>query len=415
MIVGILFVSFSTRGHQLVYSYPEVGPDGKYLGFEAAFLADILSPKSALCDKKFQLKINQISFIGHPTLLNVDRPNSGLIYSRKIQNLIVQNKKLSPLTMFHLVFAMSNCVQDEIDLVYDHCLLKITTGFKFEQMKRGYIRSETEKIITIRDEVPKEDANDEILKQSTLAQTLMLVYETMIGKVGATITINHSLRVSIQPNLVTLRALSQSKGANLTNRKYPTMKPYHTLLLLKDPQVIVASMPKDSSPFLITMIESLSPTISFEQLQTTLGCSLGQIFKFAAHLYFWGYAKIVQTIKTRNFYRISQTANFMDIAEIKQDLLIRFPEFDAMSFLRDLSTPKPLHSIISSKESRYTYLEALTYLLGRDFIAQIHMYLGNRFLTKSINCSQINIGKGVARSRKRHSSSDTRAIESQAL
>ena len=54
--------------------------------------------------------------------------------------------------MFHVVFAMGHCDQDEIDLVYEHCLLKITSCLKYEQLRRGYVRSETELILNLRDE-----------------------------------------------------------------------------------------------------------------------------------------------------------------------------------------------------------------------------------------------------------------------
>ena len=107
-VIQILLVSFSSRGHQLVYFYPEQGSDTNtrqasdsktnILGFNNEFLADILSPKSSLCDQKFHLRVHEIDFVGyelfmechdliiknarHPTLLNVDRPGTGLIYSR---------------------------------------------------------------------------------------------------------------------------------------------------------------------------------------------------------------------------------------------------------------------------------------------------------------------------------------------
>ncbi len=53
--------------------------------------------------------------------------------------------------MFHLVFALKNCEKDEIDLIYEHCLLKITSCLKYEQLRRGYVRAETELILNLRD------------------------------------------------------------------------------------------------------------------------------------------------------------------------------------------------------------------------------------------------------------------------
>jgi hypothetical protein len=375
-ILGVLFVNYSARGHQLVFSYPEINKEGKFLGFEPEFLADILSPKSQLCDKRFHLRVEKIDFLGHPTLLNVDRPSQGLIYSRKIQKMRLEKEsQLVQLTMFHIVFVLGNCNQNEIDLIYEHCLLKITSAFKFEQLKRGYIKSETQKIISIREDYPKEQQNEEIMKQSSLAQTLTLVYNSMRGKIGTQITINKSVRVSIQPNLEHLKALSRPIVSGFFKSKYPTMRPYYSLLFSADPKELISTLPKDSSPFLRLMIESLTPTTSFEELQTSLGCSLGQLYKCAAHLHYWGCARIIQSINTRNFYRISESADFGLLTQLNNELQSMFPTLDTVSFLRDLSVPRPLHSVIPGKESRHVYLDAITYLLKRDFVVQMSMYL----------------------------------------
>ena len=48
-------------------------------------MADILAPRSALCDKEFRLTIDDTTFIGHPTLLDADRPGTGHRFARMIQ------------------------------------------------------------------------------------------------------------------------------------------------------------------------------------------------------------------------------------------------------------------------------------------------------------------------------------------
>ncbi|KAI8378445.1 hypothetical protein BD560DRAFT_325308, partial [Blakeslea trispora] len=113
-LLAILLVVNSTRGHHYLFSYP---PDPKRLSavkrnynnnqtdfavgssssaltnnnntagkkiniaadevdifagrdtifnFDVSFLADALAPKSPLCDRKFQLSIDDLTFVGHP-------------------------------------------------------------------------------------------------------------------------------------------------------------------------------------------------------------------------------------------------------------------------------------------------------------------------------------------------------------
>ena len=113
IVLGILFIGYSSRGHQIVFSYPD---NNKFLGFESPFLSHLLSPKSpTLCDSQFQITIDSVTFVGHASLLNSDRPGLGLLYTRQLQknlhflnrqNLLYNVEEQHPLSMFHLVIAL---------------------------------------------------------------------------------------------------------------------------------------------------------------------------------------------------------------------------------------------------------------------------------------------------------------------
>ncbi len=75
---------------------------------------------------------------------------------------MLKSTNLSPLTMFHLVFAIRDSEKDEIDLIYEHCLLKITSCLKYEQLRRGYVRSETELILNLRDKMLNESMDQSL-------------------------------------------------------------------------------------------------------------------------------------------------------------------------------------------------------------------------------------------------------------
>jgi hypothetical protein len=391
MLLGILFVSYSSRGHQLVFSYPEIKND-TFLGFETGLLADILSPKQQLCDQKFHLRVDHVDFIGHPTLLNVDRPGTGLIYSRKVQKSSLKATKLSPLTMFHLVFAMGNTTQEEMNLIYEHCLVKITNGFKFEQLRRGYIREQTEIILALKDQTQlspdshKDAADESVLthsdgfgavEQTSLARTLIHVFQSLYSaQHNNLVTIHDSVIISIQTDLKKLDALSCPIIPGTFKTTYPAPRPYHSLLLLQDPEEILMSLPKDSSPFLVRLIQTTTPTTSFEQLQTTLNCTLSQIYRFAAHLHYWGKARIIQTISSRNFYVVSDVCDLTAVDRLSSEFDNRFSPLGLTTLLRDVSIPKPYHTVIPSRDVRNLYLEAIAFLLRHELVVQVHMYLG---------------------------------------
>jgi hypothetical protein len=90
--------------------------------------------------------------------------------------------------------------------------------------------------------------------------------------------------------------------------KYPVLCPYHTLLLLEDPEEVLKSMPLDSNPTLVQLVQILTPTQSLQELHMLLDCSLAQIYRLAAHLIYWRKAKLIHTIHARNVYAVSPVA-----------------------------------------------------------------------------------------------------------
>lgn len=236
--------------------------------------------------------------------------------------------------MFHVVFAMQNCDKDEIAMIYEHVILKLTSCLKYEQLKRNYIKAESEVILNLTDRFHRGDAEctfgtqlivvsslkDAILEKSSLAQLLMNVYEAMHGQADPHLIVNLSCRLSLQTDLEKLRMLGKPIVHGTFKTLFPTLRPYHGLLLLHDPEEIIKTFLPDSSILLIRFIQTVTPTVSFEQLQTILDCSISQIYKMASHLHFWSIARVIQTISTRNFYVISDDANFAKYRHFKLTL-----------------------------------------------------------------------------------------------
>ncbi|KAJ3085160.1 Nitrogen permease regulator 3, partial [Quaeritorhiza haematococci] len=474
--------------------------EDEFLGFDPQFISDILSPKVALCDRKFELTVDDVTFVGHPTLLNADRPGTGHQFARAIQKARLARRAAQQqrgstsastgggggaggpggsggglgrdrdssddmlassstflggfgttgsvaasqvaggagqgggvgvgggsgtggggsntahqLTMFNLVFAMQpknrKTFSHEVQMMHQHVISKLTAGLKYEQLKRGYIRKEAEVILSIREEAQSNtpggrgklvDVIDRVLAASSLARLLVHVYNA-INEIGmAHVVINSSLDLWLQ---IPLRSYisghfsspsSPSDSAALTapynsypdvndltnvnpdEPEYPMLRPYHALLLLRDPEEILKCLPMDSSPLLIELVQIVTPMQCFEDLQTTLDCSLSHLYRLAAHLVHWRQARIIDVISLRNVYVISPHADLSTLLTptIHSEFSSQFPTLDLARILSALSAnPRPVLGIVPGKEMRTLYLEAVTFLLRKGVVGQVHMYI----------------------------------------
>jgi hypothetical protein len=222
---------------------------------------------------------------------------------------------------------------------------------------------------------------ESILYQSSLARDLATIYDALTNNKIAHIIINNSVDLSLQipPSLPSPDdngeiILTDEQMLN-NDDSFPTLRPYHALLLLEDPEEILKSFPRDPSPTLVELIQVVTPMQCFEELQSILDCSLSHIYKLAAHLVYWRKAKIINVISIRNVYVISPNADLNKLQELCQDFENHFPGTDLLSIFSELSIPRPFSSIIPSKDQRTLYLEIITYLLRHDLVTQLHMYI----------------------------------------
>ncbi|KAI8907176.1 nitrogen permease regulator of amino acid transport activity 3-domain-containing protein [Gorgonomyces haynaldii] len=351
-MLAVLLSSFSPRGHQLVF----VWPNTDFVDLDWNIISDILSPKISMCDQRFELLVDGTIFLGHPTSLHQDRVGTGLKFSRHCQD---KKMQISPsqLTMFNLVVALdTHQVEKELlDVIYRELILKATAALKYEQLRRGYVKKEIDLILGLREQG---NTTSQILNQSSLARTLQSIYEAFLQ--DKIITINQSISLSLHSH----RPITEM----------PVMRPYLALLLLSDPEEIIAQLLPNASPLLLEMIQIVTPTVCFEELQTPLNCSLALIYKMAAHLFVWGKAKFIHPVNIRNIYILSPDLDLSKLPNLNQDFQSRFPSLDLPLLLQDMSIPQPFSNIIS-KENKNLYMEACTFLLQRHLVQQLHMYM----------------------------------------
>jgi hypothetical protein len=93
------------------------------------------------------------------------------------------------------------------------------------------------------------------MSASSLAVLLVNIFHKFTIGIVAPIEVNSLLCFSIQTDL------KQLAGQGLNDKNtIITLRPYHALLLLYDPEEIVFNMPIDSSSLLIELIQVVTPT-----------------------------------------------------------------------------------------------------------------------------------------------------------
>ncbi|KAI8977866.1 nitrogen permease regulator of amino acid transport activity 3-domain-containing protein [Pilobolus umbonatus] len=159
---------------------------------DVSFLADALAPKSSLCDRKFQLSMDDLTFVGHPVSLssphqtqdvestlhshspspdsttnhigalpgNIEEEDDHTAYSSDITSASIH------MTLFHVVFVIAPPVLElnaQVETLYQNVILRYSSALRYEQLRCGYVQEEIEKVLALKEEAFNKGEDDKWL------------------------------------------------------------------------------------------------------------------------------------------------------------------------------------------------------------------------------------------------------------
>ncbi|XP_036135067.1 GATOR complex protein NPRL3 isoform X2 [Molossus molossus] len=334
--ISVILVSSGSRGNKLLFRYPfqrsqehpasqTNKPRSRYAvnntgdhaedqdgdsRFSDVILATILATKSEMCGQKFELKIDNVRFVGHPTLL---------------QHALGQVSKTDPspkreaptMILFNVVFALRANADPSVINCLHNLSRRIATVLQHEERRCQYLTREAKLILALQDEVSAvADANDgpqspfhHILPKCKLARDLKEAYDSLCTSGVVRLHINSWLEVSFcLPHKIHYAAASLIPPEAI-ERSLKAIRPYHALLLLSDEKSLLGELPLDCSPALVRVIKTTSAVKNLQQLAQDADLALLQVFQLAAHLVYWGKAIIIYPLCENNVYMLSPHAS----------------------------------------------------------------------------------------------------------
>lgn len=158
--------------------------NGYLSNFPDEVLSNLFAVKSELCEAKFELKVNNVRFIGHPSL---------------VQPCVKRGKSPNkPIILLNIVFALQASASHSIVKCYCELSKRLVTALKQEEKRCGYVNHQVKIMISAHDESESEglDPFEMILEQSSLASDLKNIYSDLCTSGLVQIRINRTLPMS---------------------------------------------------------------------------------------------------------------------------------------------------------------------------------------------------------------------------
>jgi hypothetical protein len=314
-------------------------------GLDTDLLAWMFRPKKVLCNQVFELEIDGTVFVSYPIVLDQ-----------------------GPLRLFNVIFAISTgYTGPSVGLVnaYEAVAKRLATTLLHEENRCAYVSEEVRKMFRVWSELRQanlatQDPSSTAAAAASSASSTTTSSSSSSSSSSASALLSPSSLSSsstkdnnnvewsergagdTEVDLHTLvdvclarsllacdikdiyHKLRQQRMAQVLVNSFiplslslrdPTVhpntpiRPYQTLLLLKDESVILRSLPRDASPQLHRLIAVANPLKSFEELYIESGIPLAQLYRLAAHLVYWGCGRVVDTLTKHNMYMVHPGAD----------------------------------------------------------------------------------------------------------
>ncbi|XP_048759621.2 GATOR complex protein NPRL3-like [Ostrea edulis] len=404
--LAVVVITSGTRGDRLLFRYPNTEPvnhgvfekskgsnpyavkvtedilsnkepvtscirDNTLVGFSDSILANLLAAKQDLCRKPFDLKIDDVRFVGYPMSLDTSKSKPGA----------------HRIISFNITFVLRANVTSSVIQCYTDLVKQITVAIHHEEGRCQYLTSQAKIMLSIHDEVAAlpEDSGESpyavILQKSSLARCLQTIFEDL-GQTGLVhLFINKWIEIRFcLPHKIHQIPDSSSMlkiEPEIIQRCLECLRPYHGVLLLMEKQAIQDSLPVDCSPALSRLITVWSPLQSLQVLSQEADLPLSQVFHIVGHLVYWGKATIIYPLCETNVYVLSPVAN----TYVDSDLSEEFNSLFSLSLcaqLSEFSYPVKLREskdVLNPTKQQDQKVRIVVWMLQHRLLIQLHTYV----------------------------------------
>lgn len=346
-----------------------------YFGFPTDIIAHLFTVRECICQKNFELKIDNVRYVGYPMKLD-KRPEGS-----------VRLDGGDPMTilMFNIVFVLQARSSKRVVLAYQNLAHRLSVAINSEETRCGYLTRQAEIMLRCQDEIAALSEADSagqspyrlMLRSSELCQLLKQTMQDVAQYGTVQIYINQWIEVSF---CLTEKVLHRLKtpvvSADEIEKGLRYLRPFHGLLLCEEMCEIIDSLPIDASGCIEQLLRVVSPMISLQDMANEADLPLSQVLFITDHLVKQGKVKIIFPLCESNLYCISPFRSYShalidSFADCFSgaNLLSILSEFSHPTTLKDFTDP-----LSHGAKHQQERVQMVVWFLRHYLITQLHTY-----------------------------------------
>ncbi|XP_022669900.1 GATOR complex protein NPRL3-like [Varroa jacobsoni] len=447
--LGVFLVRRDANGSRLLFKYPfqpakdprsDVGPrnpyaiedsdenlfhsrsawtgdvfEGNYVKISDEQISNLFACPQGLCNEKFELKVNNVRFVGHPIMVQQTDgggprhgpagPGTGgtrqtaPVDSQGVSGAVRHGNvdgQEPPTQMLNAVFALKAQASHEIVQQYHDLSRKIATSVCKEEATSRYFTQQCSIMIQIHDNDGNESDTSEgeisrpspfarILQESDLARMLQQAFIGLCNSGALYLKINNK---NLMPFCVVhkthkLNASSTSAHTDVLRKCMDQIsqhiKPYHALLLVVTPEELLKQLSSEYRRALERLIKCASATKNMIELGYDTDIFLDTVLEMAFPLVYFAHAIVIFPVKPTNRYVVAPNAPTKLQHPLVTEFSNKFPQMSLASMLAEFSLPTSLSHLYNPQLHEPSHLQTLqdivVWSLQKRILMQVHLYV----------------------------------------
>ncbi|KAL7732361.1 hypothetical protein ACLKA6_004344 [Drosophila palustris] len=359
---------------------------GQLQGFADDVLSALFAVKPQLCNQKFELKLNDVRFVSHPTLISVvpaatPNPASNQTTSSGTASTVAVVKKQQML--INIVFALHAQASYSIVKCYHELSKRLGLALKFEEQRSGYLTEQTAYMARTHDEQqqqPLEKIFELIAERCSLAQALKSICNDLCttGLLSTTLNQNLTLTFCLPAKAHQLHKKGSMVDPETIDRCLRALKPYHGMLLLVDFAELLDCVPPTGARMLWQLVDAYNPLISLQSMASNADLSIEHVYKLVSHLVYWAKATIIYPLCETNVYVIAPDAPLHTKSHLVEKFSTRFAGMSLFEVISDFSLPTSIGHLTTplQQPARQGILaQMVLWMLQHHLLMQLHTYV----------------------------------------
>ncbi|CAH1967758.1 unnamed protein product [Acanthoscelides obtectus] len=338
------------------------------MGYTDEVLSSLFAVKMELCNRKFELKVNDVRFVSHPTLLYRNTKD---------------DEDVSGIMLVNMVFALHALASHSVVKCYHDLSKRMGIVLRYEERRCGYVSEQTQLMTSVHDDGYTNGPSSVfqiILEKCSVANDIKKMYDDLCTTGLVNLRINKWIPLSfcLPQKVHQWHMRGRIVEPEDIDRCLKALRPYHSLLLLYPLSQMNDFMSLDGSPSLVRLLMQYSPLKNLQTLAADADLTLSHVFELTAHLVYWAKATVIFPICSTNKYVISPNAPVHLNSPLIEKFSESFPGLHLIRVISEFSLPTSLGqkcNPLCHPSQQSQLIKTIIWMLQHHLLIQLHTYI----------------------------------------